>query len=57
MTRYILTEPVKDGYAWWSVRDTKSEHGINFAVAEFYKYMPNAEQEAKALCDRLNRAG
>lgn len=55
--RYIITAPVPGGEDWWRVADTQAqEYGQedNFAVAEFFGKMPNAEQEAQGLCDRLN---
>ena len=55
--RYIVTAPVHGGYAWWNVVDTHSTVMPNFTVATFFKDLPNAEQEARALCDRLNGAG
>jgi hypothetical protein len=57
--RYIVTAPVPGGFAWWRVADTFTvEQGNamreNFGVADFFRDLPNAEQEARALCDRLN---
>lgn len=54
MKRYRLLPPVPDGLAWWYIADTQSDVMPNFAVAEFSIHMPNAEQEAARLCDRLN---
>jgi hypothetical protein len=55
--RYRVTPPVPGGYDWWNVIDTRAEEygqEDNFAVAEFFAKIPNAEQEAQGLCDRLN---
>lgn len=52
--RYILDPPVPNGEAWWDIADTESEIEPNFEVASFSIHMPNAEQEARSLCDRLN---
>lgn len=59
--RYIVTEPVPAGFSWWRVADTFTKEqgnpmGQNFEVADFFRDMPNAEQEARALCRRLNDA-
>lgn len=54
--RYIIIPPVPDGDAWWYVNDTQSEIYPNFTMATFYRECPNAEAEARALCDRLNEA-
>jgi len=59
--RYIVTEPVPGGNAWWSVRDTFTKeqgnrNGQNFGLADFFRDMPDAEKEARDLCDRLNAA-
>lgn len=53
-TRYIVTEPVPHGNAWWRVADTQNKHTENQTMADFFRDMPNAEQEARALCQRLN---
>lgn len=58
--RYIVTKPVPGGNAWWRVADTFSaEQGNpmheNFGVADFFRDMPNAENEARELCNRLNQ--
>jgi hypothetical protein len=52
--RYIVTEPVENGYAWFTVADQHSGIMPNFAVATFFRYMPQAREEAHALCARLN---
>ena len=54
--RYFVTEPVPGGYAWWDVADRNSEVMPNFAVATFYKDLPDAGRMAHDLCDKLNRA-
>lgn len=57
--RYVVTEPVPNGNAWWRVADTQNKETVNQTMADFFKDMPNAEHEARALCQRLNegRAG
>lgn len=54
MSRYVLTAPVKHGTCWWRVADRESPIMPNFGVADFAESMPNAEAEARSLCDRLN---
>lgn len=53
-TRYEVIPPVPRGSAWWNVNDTQSDVMENFTIATFSIHMPNAEKEAKTLCDRLN---
>jgi hypothetical protein len=52
--RYVLTRPVSFGYAYFNVVDTQSKVMPNFAVATFYRDMPDAGEEAIKLCERLN---
>lgn len=52
--RYMVTEPVPGGYAWWNIRDTESKVMPNFSVASFSIHMPGAEHEARRICANLN---
>ena len=52
--RYRLVPPVEGGEAYWLIADKDNEANPNFAVASFFKDMPNAQDEAVALCARLN---
>lgn len=59
--RYILVPPVStpEGDPFWRVGDTQFVTGDgepipNFAVVEIHVSVPNAEQEARMFCDRLN---
>jgi hypothetical protein len=57
MKRYVVVPPVPGGYAFWNVADTRSSEYFtedNFAVATISVHVPNAEQLARELCDRLN---
>ena len=56
--RYIVTKPVEgpEGNPWWGVADTESETMENFAVATFFKDLPDAGKMAYDLCDKLNHA-
>lgn len=52
--RYVVTEPVPDGYQWWDIADTQNKSMRNFVVASFSVLIPGAENEARSLCARLN---
>lgn len=59
--RYILVPPVPapEGDPSWRVGDTQfvTEGGEpipDFAVVEIHETVPNAEEEARIFCDRLN---
>ena len=52
--RYIVTPPVKGGFAWWCVRDSKSNAMPNMTIASFFKGVPDAELWARDLCARMN---
>jgi len=54
--RYRVTDPVDGGYAYFDVIEPESNIMPNFAVATIWKGMPNARNEAYALCARLNGA-
>lgn len=56
MDRYVVTAPVRHGYQWWNIADTQSRIMENFAMATFAASMPNAEVEARGVCERLNAA-
>jgi hypothetical protein len=58
---YFLTEPVEDGYSFWCIRIPEKDLGNgnihnNFILAQFSIHLPNAEQEARSLLDRLNNS-
>jgi hypothetical protein len=52
--RYQVTRPISGGYAYYSVIDLRSDVMPNFAVATFYRGMPDAESEAETLAAKLN---
>jgi len=55
---YYVLPPVPNGYAFWDVRARKAiicgTEQRNWPMATFSIHMPGAEDEARALCDRLN---
>lgn len=53
--RYIVVPSVPKGYFWWTIADTEDKTMPNAPVADFREDMPDAEAEARALCDRLNQ--
>ena len=55
MKRYIVTEPVPNGEAWWIVCDTLDPKEPNRPLATFFKDLPGAEFLARNLCERLNK--
>ena len=52
--RYIVTEPVPGGYAWWDVRDTQDPHMPNRPVISVAKDLSRAEFLVRNECERLN---
>lgn len=57
--RYVVVDPVPGGEDFYRIADTfgaaqGNPNGENFAVADFFRDMPGAKEEARALCDRLN---
>lgn len=63
MERYIVTDPIPNGYDWFDVVDTKGRmvrdyagnpHYANKTVASFERELPEARREAHYLAERLN---
>jgi hypothetical protein len=50
--RYVVSEPVLEGYCYFDVVDTYRE---NFKVASLFKELSFAQSEAQAIARRMNR--
>jgi RNA binding exosome subunit len=52
--RYIVRQSNATLHHWWNVIDTETGDAV---VAALHNTVPNAEQETKAICSRLNGIG
>ena len=52
--RYIVTEPVPGGEAYYFVADTESPVYPNFGLVSISEHTPDAGKLAREICDRLN---
>jgi len=52
--RYIVTEPVPEGFAWYCVADTQHPTYPNFTVVQIFRDAPDAKRLIELAADELN---
>lgn len=52
--RFVITEPVRAGYAWYDIHDTRNPRQLNLVVATVEQSTPDAKIVAQTICDHFN---